>query len=198
MERDMYCQDHRVVIAKLANLFPKTFFEDPRKRVPLKSNIVVDIERLGCADLIGMDVGAAVDFYMSHIGYQICLSTPGKMRVDLDGNLITRVTEQEASVAQDKTYEINQIIKSRRMPNEPIDRSGELTSRIAIVRQEAEANGRRAKQSPAELLASATRKLARATNLIESEDDEFKAGFVEKVLKETKADIDAVLARLEL
>jgi sRNA-binding protein len=198
----MYGQDHKEIIARLAYLFPKAFFEDPRKRVPLKSNIVADIEKQGCADLIGADVGAAVDFYMSHIGYQICLAIPGKTRVDLEGNPASKVTEHEAAIAQREAKEAGKRMNAARMAfnsdpmHHAIDRGTDLMSKVTIVREEAAANQKRANQSPADLLISATKKLARATTLLDSEDDEFKAMFLEKVLRETKADLDVVLARL--
>ena len=197
----MYGQDHNEVIGKLARLFPKAFFEDGRQRVPLKANITADIEKLGCADLIGVDVSGAVDWYMSHIGYQIRSSTAGIMRVDLDGNPAKKVTVQEATVARRKADEAGQDIQARRTAsngggaNGAIDPGINLMRKVTAVRDEA-ANQKRATQSPADLLASATKKLARATSLLDSEDDEFKAGFIEKVLKETKADLDAMLARL--
>jgi sRNA-binding protein len=194
----MYGQDHKEVIAKLAYLFPKAFFEEPRQRVPLKANIVADIEKQACADLIGVDVSAAVDFYMSHIGYQISLSTPGKTRVDLDGNLVNKVTEQEAAIAQRRANEAAQNMKAAKIAfnSNPIDHGTELMSKATTMRDEASANQKRSNQSPADLLTSATKKLARATTLLDSEEDEFKAMFLEKVLKETRADLDAILARL--
>jgi sRNA-binding protein len=196
----MYAQDHREVIGKLARLFPKAFFEDGRQRVPLKPNITADIEKMGCADLIGVDVAGAVDFYMTHVGYQIGSSTAGKMRFDLDGNAVKKVTAQEAAVAQRKASEAFQDMRAaNRAINgdkaNGIDPGISMMKKVTAVRDEA-ANQKRATQSPADLLAAATKKLARATSLLDSEDDEFKAGFIEKVLKETKADIDAMLARL--
>jgi sRNA-binding protein len=196
----MYGQDHNEIIGKLARLFPKAFFEDGRQRVPLKPNITADIEKLGCADLIGVDVAGAVDWYMSHIGYQIGSSTAGRMRVDLNGNAVRKVTVHEAEIAQRKAQEAGQNLQARRAAfngggGNGIDPGLNMMKKVTAVRDEA-ANQKRAAQSPADLLAAATKKLARATSLLDSEDDEFKAGFIEKVLKETKADIDAMLARL--
>jgi hypothetical protein len=51
----VYAQDHKEIIERLAALFP-------RLRRPLKKNIVLDIEKQGCSNLIGVDVGAAVGF----------------------------------------------------------------------------------------------------------------------------------------
>jgi hypothetical protein len=49
----------------------------------------------------------------------------------------------------------------------------------------------------ADLLASATRKIARAVSLQEGEVDEFTVEFTCKVLVEARADIDALLAKLD-
>jgi sRNA-binding protein len=188
---------HKNTIAQLASLFPKTFFEEARQRRPLKHDIVKDIESLGCNDLIGVDVDAAVDFYISHVGYQIHLSTPGTMRIDLDGNQVSRVTEQEARIAQQTAAKINEARKTRA----PAPLNGSEPSppndRMIAVRKAAIAEQKRAGVPPTELLASAAKKLGRATSLLDSDDDdEFRSRFVETVLMEVKADIDAVIARL--
>jgi sRNA-binding protein len=191
----MYGQDHREVVAKLARLFPKTFFEEPRQRVPLKENITADIEKLGCADLTGADVEAAVDFYTSHIGYYICSATAGRTRIDLDGKPGKKVTAQEAAVAQRKANEAGQDIQVRKIAFSS-NANGAIDPGISLMRKVVREDDKRANQSPAELLAGATKKLVRAASLLDSEEDEFKVMFLEKVLKETKADLDAMLTRL--
>jgi sRNA-binding protein len=198
----MYNQDHRNVIAKLAMLFPKAFFENPKLRVPLKQNIISDIEKMGCNELLAYDVGAAVDFYITHIGYQICLSIPGRMRVDLNGKAVARVTPDEAAVAQQKANDIGQSIRVRKTAAgnliSIVERRDELLVE-KVKEQEArdELDFKRAKASETELLDGAMRKLARASSLLESEDDEFKPMFLRTVLKETKADIEALLKVLK-
>jgi hypothetical protein len=42
-----------------------------------------------------------------------------------------------------------------------------------------------------------TKKLTRVNSLLESEDDEFKAEFLAKVLRELKADADALLEQIK-
>jgi sRNA-binding protein len=200
----MYGQDHNEIIARLASLFPKAFFENPKQRVPLKPNIVADVENQGCCDLIGADVGAGIDFYMTHVGYQICLSTPGTVRVDLEGNPVSRVTEQEAITARKRAAEANQIIREKRASYNHVrpivnrDTDDQIDKVAAVRKAAAAADQKRSTLSSAELVVSANRKLARASSLLESDDDEFKAMFIEKVLKEAKADIEAVLAKLSL
>jgi hypothetical protein len=111
------------------------------------------------------------------------------------------VTAQEAAIAQRKANEAGQNMRAANRAfkvdkaNGAIDPGINLMRKVPTVREDA-ANQKRATQSPADLLASATKKLARATSLLDSEEDEFKAVFIEKVLKETKADLDAMLARL--
>ena len=195
----MFKQDHNEIIARLAHLFPKTFFENPRQRAPLKIDIVSDIEKQGCAELIGVDLGEAVEWYISHIGYAYCMATPGKARVDLDGNQVSKVTEQEASVAQQKIDKYNaDKFRMKHLTSvqtiQPINENEQL--RRTAVRESAAADNERANRSDAELIENATKKLARATSLLNSEDDEFKARFLMQVLKEVRADIDVMLQRL--
>jgi sRNA-binding protein len=116
--RKVYNQDHNEVIAILARLFPKAFFVNPRMRVPLKFNIVADIEKQGCNDLLPYDVGPAVDWYMGHYGYEVMLGrSAGEWRVDLDGNQVVRVTEQEAQPLRKEPSKLNK--KEKKGINRP-------------------------------------------------------------------------------
>jgi sRNA-binding protein len=72
-------------ITILAEPYPKTFFEDGKRRRPLKINIVSDIERQNRPELIDSNVGGAVDYYTHEWGY-LGNITAGSPRLDLDGN----------------------------------------------------------------------------------------------------------------
>jgi sRNA-binding protein len=114
----MVMQDHHQVIGLLADAYPKTFFVNPRRRMPLKSNIEQDIR----ADLINnkeselrfFNIEDAVDWYRSNIGYHIACSTAGNERVDLSGKAVAKVTEAEARVEQQNVTEIQRQITARR------------------------------------------------------------------------------------
>jgi sRNA-binding protein len=191
-------RDHDVIIAKLAALFPKTFFPNPRQRVPLKTNIVADVERQGCQELIGADVSAAVDWYMGHIGYLMMLSAAaGKPRVDLNGKLVSKVTAQEARVAKQKVDEIHlQKLSFTANPMYRVMNQGTDLMKKVTIQQDVPTNHRAGLPS-AELVAGVQKKLARVTSLLESEDDQFKADFLETVLKDISADVDALREQLK-
>ena len=194
----VYSQDHKVVIAKLAALFPKAFFEEPKKRVPLKSAIVADVQKQGCDELMGFDVGTAIDFYMSHLGYQMSLRAPGKPRVDLNGKLVSKVTVQEAKAAQRKVDEIHEDMNARDLAaqgnpmHRVVNQGTDLMRKVTAP----PLPNPRLELPPVELVNSITKKMARVANVLESEDDEFKAEFLEKVLREVRADVDAMLAKV--
>jgi hypothetical protein len=208
-------QDHRNVIAILAKLYPGVFFEDSKQRLPLKISIVNDIENQAPQELMGYDIGRAVDFYVTNIGYKITLSrSAGKFRVGLDGKGVAKVTEAEAQDAQRQVDDYHENILPQKSvpinrvsflqpPRPPISYAGrEEAIRDALSLQ------RRQSLPDAELVASAVKKLNKAAALLADEDDEFRAEFVCKVLTEARAefvckvltearaDIDAALTKV--
>jgi sRNA-binding protein len=182
-------QDHRIVIAKLAELFPKAFSEDARQRRPLKANIASDIEQLGCADLIGLNVGAAVDFYMSLIGYQISLGEAGSHRIDLDGRPAAKVTVEEADAARRKAAGIRVQMDEKRMVAAP-PQAASPRSRKTLI------DGARAAMTEQDLVANAARRLVRLTALLEGDRDEYATDFARRVAEDVRMDINALLAKL--
>jgi sRNA-binding protein len=113
--------DSERTIEALSELYPKTFFVDPRKRRPLKIGIEEDIARDVAADpgseLRGDDVDDAISWYQSHLGYQYACATAGASRVDLKGNAASKVTAAEARKAQQRIDEIHEEINARRERN---------------------------------------------------------------------------------
>jgi sRNA-binding protein len=91
------------IIRMLCEHYPKCFFEDPRQRRPLKQKIVTDIINDHDLDVSPELITAAVDWYKSNIGYEgFAMSMPGAKRINLDGEEVGTVTEQEAIAAQQK------------------------------------------------------------------------------------------------
>ena len=84
------------IIRMLAQRYPKCFFEDPKLRRPLKKNIRADLQQDGIAT---GTLEPALEWYRSHFGYHHALQA-GSKRIDLDGNEVDTVTEQEAQNAQ--------------------------------------------------------------------------------------------------
>jgi sRNA-binding protein len=94
-------QDHNEVIQLLSELYPKCFFANPQQRRPLKHRIIDDIEQADDPRLAGFDVSAAINWYEGHIGYDYACSQAGTVRLNLDGNVIGKVTLSEAQEAQE-------------------------------------------------------------------------------------------------
>jgi sRNA-binding protein len=109
-------QDYNIVIARLCELFPKTFFNEPRLRRPLKVNIVSDIEKLNEPSLANCNIGAVVNWYTGHIGYDYCF-VAGAERIDLNGKVAGKITEKEAREARARIASKHKGIDERRNPN---------------------------------------------------------------------------------
>jgi sRNA-binding protein len=85
-------------IRKLADIYPKCFFEDPKLRRPLKQNILADLQKDGVP--LAQDLTTtAVAFYQSNFSYQYSLYA-GNKRIDLNGVEVGTVTEKEYMAAQ--------------------------------------------------------------------------------------------------
>jgi sRNA-binding protein len=83
-------------IAYLAEKFPKCFFVSPPSRLPLKANIIDDLEKAKV--LNNAKLAQALDWYQSHFSYQYCLKA-GAVRVDLNGSRAGTVTPSEQQQA---------------------------------------------------------------------------------------------------
>jgi sRNA-binding protein len=89
-------------IRHLAERFPKTFFEEPSLRRPLKLNILSDLEQQNVLDHDKLE--QTLTWYCGHYTYNYAL-TAGATRIDLDGNKAGTVTaaEQQEALAYIKT-----------------------------------------------------------------------------------------------
>jgi sRNA-binding protein len=109
--------DSENVIGALAKTYPKTFFEDAKLRLPLKKNILADLEADGFP-VNHVMLAPAVDWYMSHVLYQYKL-IQGAKRVDLTGKEVGTVTEQEEVEAR-KTIAENNAQRKAREQRDPV------------------------------------------------------------------------------
>jgi sRNA-binding protein len=89
-------------IAYLAEKFPKCFFVSPPSRLPLKANIIDDLEKAKV--LNNAKLAQALDWYQSHFSYQYSLIA-GAVRVDLNGNRAGTVTPSEQKEAHKQIRE---------------------------------------------------------------------------------------------
>lgn len=99
-------QERENAVEILCEEYPRTFFSDPRRRVPLKHGIEEDIEadlaENKNSKLLGYDIDDTVEWYRSHVGYKKACSVAGNGRVDLRGAVVAKVTEAEARIASRK------------------------------------------------------------------------------------------------
>jgi sRNA-binding protein len=76
------------------------FFTDGRSRRPLKIGIEEEIKRdilnTGNNELRFYDIDDTLEWYRTHVGYQVACSVPGAIRLDLVGNAAGKITETEA------------------------------------------------------------------------------------------------------
>jgi sRNA-binding protein len=105
-------EETELAIEKLAELYPKCFFVNSRNRAPLKKNIILDLQRDG-APMAAELLSAALDWYQSHLGYQLILLA-GAKRVGLHGEWVGTVTPSEALAAQKTAAENRAREKARR------------------------------------------------------------------------------------
>ena len=105
-------EEKEAAIEKLCELYPKCFFVNPRDRAPLKKNILIDLQRDG-APMAAELMSAALDWYQSHLGYQLVLLA-GAKRIGLHGEAAGTVTPAEAQTAQKQAAENRAQDKARR------------------------------------------------------------------------------------
>jgi sRNA-binding protein len=110
-----YWQDHNQVIELLADLYPKAFFLNPTVRLPLKNGIEkdIDVKEIVCAAGHPVDLYSAIRWYEGHYGYLLQLQ-PGTSRIDLQGNRVGTVSQDEAIAATERIKEINKQKNERR------------------------------------------------------------------------------------
>jgi len=189
----VYGQDHNEVIRVLEEHWPRCFFDDPRQRRPIKKNILVDIEAQKPKELEPYDIAAAIDWYCGHYAYWKVLAMPGNQRIDLDGKPVDRVTELEAKRAIDEINRINAEKQARGIPNPHINGAAPLR-KLDMIKPVPPT----VPATDAELLASATKRLARVKEcLADPDEDGLRAEMVIPLLKKAIDDAQTLLARMK-
>lgn len=105
----------------MATEYPKTFFADAKKRLPLKKginkDITADLINKKDSPLLDFDIDDTLDWYTGHGGYDLCCSSAGAGRVDLDGKVVAKVTTNEAANHKKAAAEkLAQIEDAKAMP----------------------------------------------------------------------------------
>jgi sRNA-binding protein len=106
------------LIEYLATTYPKTFFTSAHLKRPLKRNIIVDLEKDNRLDDEKRE--AAVSFYTRDWNYERTLQA-GARRIDLNGNEVGTVTEQEHIEAQRRVQAARQALKERDRQAGPLE-----------------------------------------------------------------------------
>jgi len=99
--------DKELVIQKLVSHYPKCFFAEPRMRLPLKKNILGDLEGDGFP-FTREEIIAVIEWYQSHVGYLRALQA-GTKRIDLNGKAVGTVTQKEWDAALERLRDIKQL-----------------------------------------------------------------------------------------
>jgi sRNA-binding protein len=99
-------EEKNEIIRKLAEQYPKAFFDNPKLRVPLMKNVVTALQRDGFPAASEL-ISESVNWYQSHIGYDYQLQA-GRKRIDLNGRESGVVTELEERAARKKISDYNE------------------------------------------------------------------------------------------
>jgi len=115
MDRD----DRERAIEALCEVYPKTFVAEGRNRRPLKigieEDIKADISNTNDSELRFYNIDDTIEWYRTHVGYQLNCSVPGAVRLDLAGNAAGKITEREArEFEQDAQQSFARIEAKRR------------------------------------------------------------------------------------
>jgi ProP effector len=110
--------DRDRAVDALCETYPKAFFAEGRTRRPLKIGIEDDIKadfaKSSDSELRFYDLDDALEWYSTHVGYQMNCSIAGAIRLDLDGNAAGKITETEARSYQQDAKESFAKIEARR------------------------------------------------------------------------------------
>jgi ProP effector len=109
------------LLAELAELWPQCFSVYERRRRPLKIGINADLLGYGYSREA---IGPALRFYVGAPGYLFALKA-GADRVDLDGNVVGKVTDDEAAHAKEQLAKRRERLEARRQQQEAAARKAE-------------------------------------------------------------------------
>jgi sRNA-binding protein len=133
--------DYEHVIRILADRYPKTFFIDPKQRLPLKKGIVDDLtdDDFSVAPAL---LGRVIEWYCNHFGYRHALQA-GAVRVDLNGKPFEKVTPQEQREAESYIAERQRLRAQTVRLHQAVVLSGEALSKDPVIRLQERLNSLR-------------------------------------------------------
>lgn len=106
---DDYLDEHGI-IKMLAKAYPKCFFEDPARRIPIKRGIVDDLHEDGFIinKALLLEV---IDFYENCLQYLQRIRV-GHGRIDINGSKSANITRLEATIAIRKIQKVTSKAKT--------------------------------------------------------------------------------------
>ena len=139
----------REIVTVLAEFWPNCFIVYEQRRRPLKVGIRIDLTKAAAGALTPAEIALALHHFTGNLPYlRACHA--GADRIDLDGNVVGRVTEHEAANAAAKLAQIRRVILARKTdaliekPSEvfslPERRLGLLDHRLMMQAREAAAS----------------------------------------------------------
>jgi sRNA-binding protein len=185
----------------LTEEYPKAFFIEPKRRVPLKHGIEQDMK----ADLttnqhsalVYFDIGDAVAWYRSHVGYLISCSVAGAGRLDLAGMVVAKVTEAEARTAREKAKEIFADIEVRKRQRQWPQQSGFSVAR-ATPPVQARSFAVDAKLSNLDMLAAVQKQLELVKTILgDVPDDSLRRELARPALRLMVDELNTIIARFD-
>jgi sRNA-binding protein len=194
-------EDRDLAIRALCEEYPKTFFADPKRRVPLKIDIDKDIEadlaKNKNSRLLDYDIYDAVEWYVTHVGYWAACGVAGSGRVDLRGKVVSRVTEAEARVARQEADEIFAEIEARKRQTTSLPRSITQLG-VPAPQPHPQSLSVDTKLNNGEMLQEIERQIALAKMILgDSSDDSLRQKIVRPVFRLMIDELNTIVARLD-
>jgi ProP effector len=115
----------REIVTVLAEFWPNCFIVYEQRRRPLKVGIRTDLTKAAAGALMPAEIALALHHYTGNLPYlRACHA--GADRIDLDGNVVGRVTEHEAANAAARPA-LHRVILARKT-DAPIEKPSEVFS----------------------------------------------------------------------
>jgi sRNA-binding protein len=195
--------DIETLIRYLADKYPATFFTQPQLKRPLKKNIIADLERTNVLDDARRE--AAISFYTRDWNYEYVLQA-GAERIDLNGQKVGTVTEQEAleatkRVRAQKQERRERLAKDAIETTRSLHAAGKIStdqlSKITAPKITTPKGGTMKPETKANALARMQVLLDNATRLMETEDAGLRSALVAAALKVLVAETTTVIAEMD-
>jgi sRNA-binding protein len=177
------------IYQKLFEFYPNTFFEDARKRRPLKKNIARDIANEH-PEYSESEIASAIEYYCSHIGYDIVCQSAGVGRVDLSGHEVSKITSSEAEQHRKRIPDKQAIIDAnKREKHSMAPRSTSIRPQPVATNPEPDPDH--------QSLAAATEAIASATNVLRDKPGRMRSTLLVTALRVAVDELQSLISKHE-